>query len=111
MPTVPCLSDDDMKRPVIYIRATPEQHARIAAAANADGMPVTTWIRRMLRDALGFSPNEGLGRRRNSYPTLNTSCVIYVRTEPALHDAAKRAARRDGQTLSHWVLELALRES
>lgn len=100
-----------MKRPVIYIRATPEQHARIAAAANADGMPVTTWIRTMLGDTLGVAGNEGFGRRRNSYPTLDTSRVIYVRTEAPLHDAAKRAAEREGQTLSQWVLEMALRES
>ena len=45
--------------PVIHIRVPPDLHAQLTQLASAEERPVSTWVRRALRDLVRRQATEG----------------------------------------------------
>jgi predicted HicB family RNase H-like nuclease len=92
---------------VLYLRGTPEQHKLLLKKAAMANQRVSTWARIRLRNHLGV-PDQPETHQGGSRST-GESPVIFIRVEPALHDACLRASLEGHETVNNWCLKFLLR--
>lgn len=97
-----------MRKQVIYLRVTAQEHALIARAASAEGLGLTNWARQELRKRTGLPTVLERKHAEGRYGDQGGENVVYIRADEALHSAVLAAASAEGMPSSHWAREILL---
>lgn len=97
-----------MTRRVLYLRCTSEEHAALARASGRANLPISTWVRSVLRSQLGVVGEDPFKRNRNRYSNSQSATVVYVRCDAELYDAVVRAAATANTHVAWYARDVAL---
>ena len=97
-----------MKRPVIYVRMSPEEHTLIGRAAAAEGYGLTNWARQELRRKTGLPEAPEKKFREGRYGDQGGKGVVFIRADEELHAAVFAAAEERGLVPAHWARDVLL---